>query len=287
LPVARNAGKFLGVLWTALDRRIGSRCARLREGVVHVWLTRSGEGGGETFDRHIYVYDLLANRTDLEWARELAHEMGHVLLPSPSNYSEPESWGNGVLGERLFLHWLRTDMAKGEFEQSEIAYATKDNLDYYCRRQVDPLIERVRASGPDAALLSKSTKQAMDAYTALMLYASEVYGPTTILDLLERLPSRKDGAINGADFLTALEAWLGSQRKATAMIAHEKGTMVYLSKGKFNLKCAGADLITMNDVVFKQEKSGRVTVSLTLPGWQLVKVRAEKLPANLIIEPAS
>jgi hypothetical protein len=224
---AAKAGRFLASLWRLSDKRFGTLCARLREKTVELWLTMDGQAGGEQINNNIYVYDFLSTRTELEWARELAHEYGHYLLPSPSGYSAPESWANGVLGERLFLKWLRDD---GE----QPVFATHRDLQEYCEKQSDALIERYRQSPPDRALLAAADRKAFDAYTGLMLYADAVYGGASIMHILSYMPQAQSGNVRGTDFLAGLTAWLNDAQKVDINLLSSPMN-VFIPNGRFRL----------------------------------------------------
>src|SRR5205823_8541099 len=101
-PFAERAGKYLAIIWGLANRRFAGTVSRLRETPVSVWMTRSGDPGAEQHAANLFVYNVLSPRSGMEWARELAHEYGHYLLPGATGYSQPESWSNGMLGERLF-----------------------------------------------------------------------------------------------------------------------------------------------------------------------------------------
>src|SRR5262249_23113110 len=109
-PISKKAGRFLALLWGMANRRFGRDCSRLRDDAIDVWLTSTGEAGGEQLNSSVYLYNINADRSGIEWARELAHEYGHYLLPGASGYTSPENWSNGLLGERLFLSWLKDDL---------------------------------------------------------------------------------------------------------------------------------------------------------------------------------
>ena len=59
------------------------------EGLVHVYLCEMGPAGAEQYQDNIYVYDIGQPRTAAEWAREVAHELGHYLLPAVGDFDEP------------------------------------------------------------------------------------------------------------------------------------------------------------------------------------------------------
>lgn len=237
LPFARRAARFLALLWGAANRRFGTLASGLRKTTVEVWMTRSGEAGGEQFRNHLYLYDLLSERTGIEWARELAHEYGHYLLPGASGYTEPENWANGMLGERLFLKWLADDIAAGRLEAAEVPFVRPSDLEDYRAKQVTPLLSRMRTNGPDTALLAKTDRHAMDAFTGLLLYADELYGSAVLFNLLDYLP--QGPAARGPDFLHALQQWADGAETLTLTLPSSGEGMVYLPRGTFRVRAVG------------------------------------------------
>ncbi|MCC6731195.1 MAG: hypothetical protein IT208_17860 [Chthonomonadales bacterium] len=235
LPFARKAGRWLALLWGAAHARFGMSASRLRGAPLDVWLTRSGEAGGEQWRSSIYVYDVMAERTGIEWARTLSHEYGHYLLPSPSGYAEPESWANGLLGERLFLSWMADDLRSGAVSAEEAPYVTLHDLDEYRARQVTPLLDRALASGPDEAALGGTAMSAMDAFTALELYVDAVYGPEAIMDALMYLPAgAADRGLRGPAFAAAFAAWARARpRFVTRLPAGD--AVVFLPRGSWKV----------------------------------------------------
>ena len=225
LNSGRRAARFLALLWGMADRRYGSLCARLRQQPVDVWFTAGGQAGAEMSRNSLYVYDLLADRSGLEWARELAHEFGHYLLPGASGYREPESWANGVLGERLFLKWLREDLRAGRLDPAEVPYVKLPELDDYCAKQVTPLIEQIQQRGPDAATIKGEDRRATNAFTGLLLYSDTVYGSRSVMNMLAFLPRRNTGHARGVDFLSAFQDWAA---KVSPRVSMPSGAAIHL-----------------------------------------------------------
>ncbi|MGC8668981.1 MAG: hypothetical protein ACP5VE_12780 [Chthonomonadales bacterium] len=231
LPFGQRAARFLALVWAAADRRWGRLCSRLRQAPIDVWLTREGAAGGEQVAENLYLYNLASERTGIEWARELAHEYGHYLLPAASGYLEPESWPNGVLGERLFLKWLLEDVDAGRVQMGDLPFPSRQELEDYCAKQVDPLIERFRTQGPKPDLLVRTDRRGFDAFTGLLLGLQDLYGPEVLMDLLEYLPRRPVG-LRATDFLAAFTAF-ADQSGEFRMNIPQGGSMAYVPKGRF------------------------------------------------------
>lgn len=272
LPYAKRAARFYALLWTMANQRFQGSVPRLRESVVDVWLSRSGTAGGEQWNSNLYIYDLLSERTGIEWARELAHEYGHYLLPGASGYTEPENWANGVLGERLFLKWFRDDLRDHRLSLTEIPFLTTENLTDYCEKQVVPLIEQMQDNAPDSHRLAGTDRAAMNAFTGVLLYTDETYGAGTIPELLNYLPRERKGRIRGVDFLTALMLWANDAADFSLTLPAGKEMRVYLPRGTFRLRPqtekAEAFPVTLRspDLAFTRTTDG-YSVRVTKAGW--------------------
>jgi len=174
---------------------------------VSVWLSptnyANADVGGEQFRDQIYIYNIYAKRSSIEWCRELAHEYGHYILPGVTGYTAPEPWANGVLGERLFLYWLSRDMINGEIPSSGLPFCTRDDLTAYLNLQIFPLISRI-AFAPrfSSAWLSRTDAVGMDNYTAFCLYIDAVYGSHTLLEAMAfTQPSANSPLVTALDFM--------------------------------------------------------------------------------------
>jgi hypothetical protein len=273
LPLAQRVGRFMALLWSAANRRFGTLSRRLRQQVVEVWLSRSGEAGGEQFRNHLYLYDVLGERSGIEWARELAHEYGHYLLPAPSGYTEPESWANGVLGERLFLKWLHDDLLAGHLQPSEVPFVTFAELEDYLAKQVAPLIDQWCTEGPKSALLAGIDRKAMNAFTGLLLYIDAIYGPAVNLNMLDYLPRDRAERVHAHDFLSAFRLWLENALTFEIKLPKWKPVKIYLPRGTFRLRIDGFPLqkpAIGSDVMFTREADGW-RVHIPTSAWRVLR----------------
>lgn len=298
LPLARRAGRMYALLWGTSNRRFGTLASRLRKPPVEVWLSRSGEAGGEQFSNNIYLYDVLSERSDIEWAREFAHEYGHYLLPGASGYTSPENWSNGVLGERMFLKWLLEDVVSGRIKEEDLPSLRQSELEDYSQKQVVPLIERIQASGPNSTLLVGTERKAMDEFTALLLFADTVYGSPSLMNLLEFLPtdgSHTAAGARGPDFLTAFQTSISARESFTTLLTGDGEMMVYLPAGVYSVRPADKSELTQEAklTVRSMGQAGKSTpvqrtskgwvVRLSSPGWRKVALAA-KTVINLLWE---
>lgn len=266
LPFGERAGRFLGFVWASAERRWGRLCARLWEAPLDVWLTRQGPAGGEQVARNLYIYNLASDRTGIEWARELAHEYGHYLLPAASGYSDPENWPNGVLGERLFLKWLLEDVDAGNLDPKDLPFVSRNDLADYCAKQVDPLIDRFRLRGPEEDVLARSDRRGFDAFTGLMLGLQDLYGPRVLMDLLDFLP-RKPGGLRATDFLAAFTEFANQSSDLIMNLTRGAG-MAYVPAGRFQVRPDARSAAT------KLAVEG-CTVKPAGDGWLVTAARSE------------
>ena len=170
--------------------------------VVDVYLCYGGEPGGEqTFDADaeaggskvntIYLYDLKSFTDPVEQTREVAHEYGHATLPPiGGEYTAPEAWANGYLGEKLYLSYLagaRTPVGKGgsALGPEDTFGATGAQLTAWVRKNVDPLVEDALLNGPRPDLLAGKGKASMDAFFGLALATARLYSPYVLRRALE------------------------------------------------------------------------------------------------------
>lgn len=152
------------------------------DGVIDVYLCEGGNAGGEQlFGREvlngrvrnynaIFVYQVGSLNDPLEAAREVAHEYGHAVLPAVGGFIEPEDWGNGYLGERLFMHHLRSQIESGRITSEDTMGADAKLIAEFCRTQVEPSALQVAKHGPNMAALRAKGSKAMEAYLGLVMH---------------------------------------------------------------------------------------------------------------------
>jgi hypothetical protein len=276
---AMHTARFLGALWRRIESRLTTLPTKLRQGHLDVWLCPNGDAGGEQFDRHILLYNPAEPRSDLEWTRELCHEYGHWLLPSPAHYTAPEPWANGLLGERLFIAWLENDITNATLAPADIPWAGTADLRYYLKRQTHPLIQRIHNRPPSPALLAQNTPEAMDAYTALMLHTENLHGPRALFDILIYLPKSPDGKYRGDHFLQAVQHWAAAEPRPLRA-ASPSEIRLYLPKGRTQIQ-GELDAAPL-DTNIRRLPDG--TLHCPNEGWFRLSVRSAR--SALLLPPA-
>jgi hypothetical protein len=176
--LARRVGAMMGRLyWLGVDY-LGVAPAPGR--YVNVWLARHGEPGAEELQKNIYLYAIDKDRTPAEWVRELAHEYAHIFVPPVGEYTAPEKWANGYLGERLFMKWLLHDNGQNQVWTQPIDAAA------FMAKEVLPLRNRYLAVGPAAPVGEKNDAEGMDYFIGQMLAIEAAHGPVVMKRLMAR-----------------------------------------------------------------------------------------------------
>jgi hypothetical protein len=223
---------------------------------------------------NIYIYDLQAERAPLEWARELAHEYGHFLLPGASGFSDPEDWSNGLLGERLFLRWLRADLSDRIVDKRTVPFVGAAEVADYCEKQSDALIDRIRRRGPDLSILRRKDAACMDELSALLLHADATYGSKALFDMLDHLPSTSIGSIKPESFFAALSGLITSARRFTTDVPAGAPCRVFLPKGRFRISGNAA----LDGLVVENASVTSSTVAISQAGWRAVTLSGAGTP---------
>jgi hypothetical protein len=229
LEFARNVARFLVILY-------GERKERIRDDhplnlpTVNVWLTErvetglSPDTGGEEFQNQIYLYNIHRERPAIEWAREIAHEYGHYALPGISGFKEPEEWANGVLGERLFLKWIRDDLRASRLTPEEVVFVTPGLLDDFYGHVIWPLIRRIMREGIDPQMITHTKADGMNYYTGLALYVDTLYGTPALVAAIQDTHSASPLTFpRASDFLMGVLKSLRGEKNFTLTLPNFGG----------------------------------------------------------------
>jgi hypothetical protein len=217
LKVARLAARILRLH----KDRVGKEATYPQgEALAELWLTRvksprNARAAAETQVNHVYFFEIAEPRTEIEWARTIAHEFGHLVLLAARGYSAPENDAAGFLGERLFLKWLREDLLALPRKSDDFCEAA--GLQLYYTRQIAPLMSRYNNGGPADKRLKQLTADGMDYYIGMALDADEVFGSKVVgfalYHLEDTTPEALVNAIRNGVFLETeltvkLPAWV-------------------------------------------------------------------------------
>jgi len=183
IPVAR----MLMLIYELSYQRLSiDHAFQYNNGIIDVYLCDGGQPGGEQRflpddegDRHktancIFIYQVSTFTDPTEKAREVAHEYGHATLPGIGGYTKPEDWANGLLGEKLFLSWMREEMVAGRVTPDDTMGANANQLGLWLAKNVQPLVTRAAAYPPSEKTLARKDKVGMDTYLGLAMYAATI-----------------------------------------------------------------------------------------------------------------
>jgi hypothetical protein len=192
--------------------------ASINHGIVDFYLCWGGKAGGEQLREQdvsvdgnpfmvnsIYLYDLKSFDGPVEMAREVAHEYGHAVLPAVGGFEKPEDWANGYLGEKLYLRWLRDEIAAGRMYPDDVMGASAAQLDGWVKSNVDPLVLRAAQAPPNKVFLNDKGKGPMDAYLGLALYAESIFPSSVFARSMKLIGSSKAGDYPASLVLAASE----------------------------------------------------------------------------------
>jgi hypothetical protein len=185
--LARRVGGVMARLyWLGVDYLgVGPATGRY----INVWLARHGEPGGEEYLKNIYLFAIDQARPAAEWVRELAHEYSHIFLPPVGEYTQPEKWANGYLGERLFLKWLLHDNPAAGVWSEPIDGAA------YVANEVIPIRNAFLNAGPGAPVAAQRDDAGMKHFIGQVLAVEAAHGPQLLRPMLQKYLTRRPEAL--------------------------------------------------------------------------------------------
>lgn len=206
MPLAQAACRFLLRCFELALTCLQRDHPLAHDRVLHLYLCTDGKPGAEQQRNSLYLYAVDPNLPPQEWARELAHEYGHAIVPPINSFKEPEAWANGDLGERLFLSWVLEACETKRLTPDDVMRASKADLQRYVDRSVEPLIRRMEGEGLNETRWKSRRRDGFEEYLALALYVGQVYGR-------ERLARAMliAGGVEPDDFLNGLRECLLEQ----------------------------------------------------------------------------
>lgn len=213
--------KFYWIAWEYLGRTPQYAPYREAGKPLEVWLCEGGEGAGEQWQHHLYLYQIELRRSGWEWLRELAHEYGHhVLPPVGREWASPhrEPWLNGEWGERLLLSWLAANLPLDPDDQTswEREAWSADLFAAYEGTAIRPLVERFLQAGPCSPLVTDLTDSGADYALGLALSIPLLHGSALLRETLDLLQPRRVRLQphDTADLIRAYEQALASRGRA-------------------------------------------------------------------------
>lgn len=220
VSLAQDTAKVLLLCRDLLTQKINFDNPMRYSYLVDVFLCEGGSPGGEqgiftgedefgyrTNRNTIYIYNLDSFSDPIERLREVAHEYGHATLPPIKGFETPEEFGNGYLGEKLFLFWI--------FQSDEIIKllpasfsSEKQNQLKWVDENVVNLVDNIWLNGINLKTLQSKGKEAMNEYIGLMLFAEQTFPPVFSRALRLARDYTAIGAYNGLkDALNEKSSW--------------------------------------------------------------------------------
>ena len=210
--LAARTARLLALAHQTLTEKTGREAANGTD-PFDVWLCANGQTGGEEWRSNLYLYDVEAPRSSIEWVREIVHEYSHLALPAIGGYSAPEYWANGYLGERLIVRWLiRASDGPARVETVWGDFSGAPNFD---RLLIAPALAQYKKIGPSPAWLARTDEAGMRYFIGQALTFDDKYGSARLGDALSRLPRFHEA--KPKDFAAALSEALS----ASAPAAHD------------------------------------------------------------------
>jgi len=206
------------------------------EGPVKAYLLEEGPPGAEAYSNAMFFYSAATPRSTVEWARQIGHEYGHLVLPAVGRYVEPEFYASGLLGERLFIQWLAEEAeavsgvpwpqqpAREALDKLLGEEAELDAAGYLAGTAYADL-QLWYEKGPDAAYIAGTGHESMHYWLGLMMWIQAALGKEGLREVMDAAPGTSP-----ADFLYALKLVLrqhaaegGIELKAASLdLAHSK-----------------------------------------------------------------
>ena len=177
------ASDFVQLLKTHLGRMF-----RISEsGGLHIWLCDNGQSGGQLSKDNLYIFNMGNERTSAQRCRELAHELGHSVLPGICGYTEPEPWANGYLGEQMLLRWLDASMKANQPQPQQYFGVTQKDISEMVTSRYESLLTAWRTGQYTETDLNRRDAVGMKALIGFIAYIQTVYGDDVLSESFRRI----------------------------------------------------------------------------------------------------
>jgi hypothetical protein len=190
--LAHHIGAFLALLDDVYTQKM--MASRADDGYpFNVWLcsTAPVSNGGEQWRNNIYFYDIGDDRSSIEWIREIAHEFSHLAFrPLGGDYTYPEAFANGYLGERLLVRWLWRGAAGGSKSVVATWGRTFEGYPNFARLLIDPAVKEFTSHGLDKTELARRDAVGMRYMIGMMLYIDDSCGSAEVGTVLQNIADR-------------------------------------------------------------------------------------------------
>jgi tetratricopeptide (TPR) repeat protein len=238
---------------------------------AHAYLCATGPSGAETYRNALYFYDVANTRPAIEWARQAAHELGHLVLPEIGRFTRPEPFASGELGERLFIQYLALEagLVAGDPWPSRAAqqalsalwpgeeFTVADYISRICRTSLDYWL----TAGPDSPLATGQAEDAMQYYVGFLLWTQAAHGPEMLRGVLQTA-----GGPDPAQYVLAYRA-LVTQQADKGPLTLDAGCLNLAASKLTERPLEGA--LGRRNVTLAPGDSATFTVFLPAGGWTL------------------
>lgn len=179
--------------------------------VTKAYLCKGGPTGAETYKNALYFFDIATDRSAVEWARQAAHELGHLLLPEVGRFQRPEAFASGYLGERLLMQYLALEagLVAGDPWPSVSAQQAVNalwpgeefKLAGYIEQNCRPSLDYWLAAGPSSPLAGDTGdgamgEDAMQYYIGFMLWTQAGFGTDMLRQVLQNSATEPKDSVN-------------------------------------------------------------------------------------------
>ncbi len=281
---ARQVAQFMLRLSGLVKAESGLGPRFSEDGVVNIWLAEDGNMGAEEYGENVYVFQVAAARTELEWVRELMHEYGHQALPTVGGYTDPEWSASGRLGERLFLRWL---FANPDTDLDNRGWTLGLDPVRLQERRINVLERKFAALGPEDKMLQGTDADAMDAFVGMALYLDITHGGEWLAKALGEVKSPAyTGKLGFLDTVVALEKASQLQDQPTVTLRlrdlpENLPLWVYLEAGNWGATIDRADRLNLTITATVDGKDCPVTPAGAFrtgditAGWHVITLKAD------------
>ncbi len=276
---ARQTAQLLLRLSEVVDAYTGLVPRFTDHGAINVWLAEKHEAGGEALNENLYLYGMDTPRSSAEWVREIAHEYGHLSLPPVTGYTQPESQATGLLGERLFVHWLLLNTA---VPGTPLPWLQAMDADEFTLNRYFQIISRFTQLGPLDQALDNTNEEAMNAFVGLALYLEATRGSRFLTGVLKDMRTPAYAGKNGfRDSLENMEQYLqGTDHPMVVLnlrvLPPAVPYYVYLMNGNWNCELVGVNLqpaqliLNVDGKVIPIDLQGTFQLTNIAQGWHKV-----------------
>ena len=250
--------------------------------LLRVFLTEEGPTGAEQSGDRIFIYDIDHDREPLEWYREVLHEAGHMLLPQVGPFEGDDKWGNGELGERLFLQWMLEEAGTVEKSPwpSDKARAAFDKLWRPCSGEASQYLVdhcRVPMGGwQNTEPESFEGKDALERFCAFCLWVEAANGRAALANALHTAKGTTP-----ADFVAAYKGVVAQTLAKGAPLWVDAGALNMVSSKLAQAPQEGA--VRREQIVLGEGGHANFRIYLPVGKWQLTPRIGSEARAHLSV----